>query len=162
MDDYIKTFDPLLDGRVTNEELKNAFNKMKMGKSVGPDQILGEYLKSFWRVAEGTLLRVINLIFSNHIYPSSWTKNFLKPIYKKLDVKNTDNYRGLAIGSAFAKLFSSILLNRLNKYIEDKKLISPYQIGFMKGCRTSDHVFLLKTAIDKIVKNGGEAICCFY
>ena len=155
---YIQTFDPLLDGQVTKEELKDAISKMKMGKAVGPDHILGEYIKSFWRVADDILLRVINLIFTNHIYPSTWTESFLKPIYKKLDVKNTGNYRGLAIGSAFGKLFSFILLNRLNAYIENKQLISPHQIGFMKGSRTSDHVFLLKTAIDKIVKKNGKQL----
>ena len=138
------------------QELNNAFAKMKTGKAAGPDHILGEYLKSFRNVAESTMLKIINLIFSNHIYPSTWDKNFLKPIYKKLDVKLPENYRGLAIGPAFAKLFSFILLNRLNKYIDSKKLITPNQIGFMKGSRTSDHVFLLKTIIDKVVKNDGK------
>ena len=158
MGDYIKTFDPLLDKRVTTDELKNAFNKMKTGKAAGPDQILTEYLKSFRHVAEDTLLKIINAIFSNHIYPSIWTKKNLKPIYKKLDAKLASNYRGLAIGSAFAKLFSFILLNRLNNFIESKKLITPNQIGFMKGSKTSDHVFILKTIIEKIVKNKGKTL----
>ena len=56
----------------------------------------------------------------------------------------------------YAKLFSFILLNRLNGYIEKNKLISPNQIGFMKGCRTSDHVLLLKTLITKTVKKNGK------
>ena len=51
-------------------------------------------------IAEDFILKIMNKIFSNHIYPTIWTKNFLKPIYKKLDVKLTGNYRGLAIGSA--------------------------------------------------------------
>ena len=31
--------------------------------------------------------------------------------------------------------------------------VSPNQIGFKKGHRTSDHIFLLKTIVDKIVKS---------
>ena len=139
--DHYKTFDPSLDGIITNKELEDAFKRLKNDKAPGPDRILSDYLKAFKHVAENTLLRIINFIFSNHVCPTIWTQNFLKAIYKKLDVKAPGNYRGLAIGSVFAKLFSFILLYRLNGYIEKNKLISPNQIGFMKGCRTSDHVF---------------------
>jgi hypothetical protein len=31
--------------------------------------------------------------------------------------------------------------------------VSPYQIGFKKGHRTSDHIFVLKSIVDKIIKN---------
>ena len=43
-DNFIKTFDPLLDGAVTKNELREASTKMKEG----PDQILCEYLKIFY------------------------------------------------------------------------------------------------------------------
>ena len=38
------TFDPLLDGRITEKELEGAVRKLKCGKAVGPDGILSEYL----------------------------------------------------------------------------------------------------------------------
>ena len=152
------TFDPLLDGHITKLELKDAINRLKKGKSPGPDCVLAEYLKSFRSVAEPTLLRIINIIFSNQIYPSAWTRSFLKPIYKKDDVKDPDNYRGLAIGSIFGKRFSFILLNRLNKYIKANNLISPNQIGFMKECRTADHIFLLQTIIEKVVRKNNQKL----
>ena len=41
-------------------------------------------------------------------------------------------------------------------------MISPNQIGFMKGSRTSDHILLLQTIIEKIVKkNGGKLYTAF-
>ena len=89
---------------------------MKTDKAAGPDQILTEYLKSFRCVAEDILIKIVNTIFSNHIYPFMWGKNFLKPIFKKSDETLTWNYRGLATRSVFAKLVSFILLNRLNAY----------------------------------------------
>ena len=87
------------------------------------------------------------------MYPSQWRSNFLKPIFKKGSTRDPDNYRGLAIGPAFAKLFSFIMLNRLTEFIDIKKLVSPEQIGFMKGKGTSDHIFLLQTIVEKVVKN---------
>ena len=86
-----------------------------------------------------------------------WTVSFLKPIFKKGEKTDLDNFRGLAIGSAFGKLFS-ILLNRLMEYIKQKKLILPNQIGFMKGSGTSDHIFLLQTIIEKVVKKGKKKL----
>ena len=38
------------------------------------------------------------------------------------------------------------------KFIDTKKLISPQQIGFMKGKGTSDHIFLLQTIVKKVVR----------
>ena len=98
------------------------------------------------------MLKLIQKIFSEKVYPTKWTINYLKPIYKKGNVRDTNNFRGLAIGSAFGKLYNIILLNRLMKYIGHRKLISPHQIWFMKNSSTSDHIFLLQTIIEKVVK----------
>ena len=65
-------------------------------------------------------------------------------------MKDPDNYRGLAIGSALSKLYSIILLKRLSSFVIDKKLLSSNQIGFMKGSSTSGHIFF---NANKAVKN---------
>ena len=152
------SFDPNLDGRIELKELREALNQLKRGKAAGPDKIIGEYLKIFARTHENITLKLVNVIFSERFYPSQWATNFLKPIYKKGSTSDPENFRGLAIGSAFAKLFSFILLNRLVKIIDLKKLISPKQIGFMKGMRTSDHIFFLQTVIEKIVKKNKKKL----
>ena len=60
--DHYKTFDPSLDGIITNKELEVAFKRLKNDKAPGPDRILSEYLKAFKHVAENTLLRILYLI----------------------------------------------------------------------------------------------------
>ena len=154
----IPTFDPTLDGIVTLKELREALNMMKNNKAPGPDGILIEYIKAFAETCEGILLQIMRELFSNHVYPLEWNSNYLKPIYKKWDISDPDNYRGLAVGSALAKLFSMILLNRLIKHIGKHNLISKNQIGFMKGTRTSDHIFLLQTIIEKVVKKNRKKL----
>ena len=140
------------------QELREALASLKAGKAPGPDGILGEYLKIFGHAFEHILLKLIRIIFSEHLYPSKWAMNFIKPIYKKGKVSDPNNFRGLAIGSAFAKLFSIILLKRLEKYIYEKNLLSPKQIGFRKGHGTYDHIFLLQTIIEKVVKKGKKKL----
>ena len=149
---FTPTFDPSLDGVITAKEMREALEQMKDKKAPGPDGILGEYLKAFGEAFEGILLKIIRQLFSKHVYPPQWNSNYLKPIYKKGEVEDPDNYRGLAIGSSLAKLFSMILLKRLTIFIDQNNVISANQIGFMKGARTSDHIFLLQTVIEKVVK----------
>lgn len=156
------TFDPVLDGIVTLEELRKVLKKMKLGKSAGLDGVLAEYFKVFAEIAETILLMLLRKLFANGIYPTEWTVNILKPIYKKGEVSDTNNFRGLAIGPALAKIHSLIMLERLTKFVEAQKLISPNQIGFMKGCRTSDHILLLQTMIEKIVKKGKRKLFCAF
>ena len=135
---------------------------MKGKKAPGPDGILTEYIKIFGDIAEPILLKLIRLMFANHIYPTKWRLNFLKPIYKKGETQDTNNFRGLAIASALAKLYSLIMLKRLTNYVKINKYISPNQIGFMDGCRTSDHIFLLQTIVEKIVKKNRKMLFCAF
>ena len=78
---------------------------------------------------------------------------FLKRVHKKDTLDDPDNYRGMAISSCLSKLYSIILLNRLTEEANKRQFISVNQIGFKKGKRTTDHVFVLQTLIDKILKH---------
>ena len=147
---FIPTFEPILDRQITMIELRKALKLLKNHKAAGCDRITAEYLKAFAESFGDILLKIFQKLFAQHIYPSEWISNFLKPIYKKGGSLDTNNYRGLAIGAAMAKLYSLILLGRLTEHIKEKDLISPNQIGFMT-C-TSDHIFLLQTIIEKVVK----------
>ena len=112
------SFEPVLDSMISKDEMIEGLGDLKKGKSPGPDRVLLEYLNVLAETHPSLVLKLLNKIFSEHIYPTSWTINFLKPIFKKGDKEDTDNYRGLAVGSAFAKLFSQILLKRLAAYAD--------------------------------------------
>ena len=96
------SFDPTLDGRITKKEVNTALKKLKCRKSPGPDRIPTEYLKVFGEMYEEHLLKIIRVLFARHLYPPEWNVNYLRPIHKKEDTEDPDNYRGIAIGSAFA------------------------------------------------------------
>ena len=44
-------------------------------------------------------------------------------------------------------------MNRLTEEANKRQLISVNQIGFQKGKRTTDHIFVLRTLIDKTVEH---------
>lgn len=60
------------------------------------------------------------------------------------------------------KLFNAILNNRLKTFLKNHKIINPSQTGFTKNARSADHVFILKTMIEKYCHHkDGKLFCCF-
>ena len=56
------------------------------------------------------------------------------------------------------------LNTRINNYLEENNYNNTYQAGFKKNSRTSDHLFTLRTLIDKYVKYSkkkGKLFACF-
>ena len=71
-----------------------------------------------------------NKLFSHATQPKILSINYLKPIFKKGDNSDPENYRGIAVGSALTKVFSLIILDRLETMTQNSHPISPNQIGF--------------------------------
>ena len=68
----------------------------------------------------------------------------------------------ISILSCAAKLFNVILTKRLDNFLQDNSLINPVQIGFTKKARTADHMFVLRTLIEKYTKDKScKLFACF-
>jgi hypothetical protein len=65
--------------------------------------------------------------------------------FKRGDVAEFDNYKGITVGPILAKLFTMILNKRLNKWVEQHGLRAKGQVGFPKDYRTIDQLFILRT-----------------
>ena len=92
------------------------------------------------------------MIFRTAKYPQRRIL-FLKQVQKKDTLDDPDNYRSIAISACLSKLHSIILLNRLTEEANKIQFTSVNQIGFQKGKRTTDHIFVPQTPINKIVKH---------
>ena len=60
-----------------------------------------------------------------------------------------------------AKLFNSILNTRLQKCFDTNKTIHHCQIGFQPKARIVDHMFILRTLIEKYTNNRSKLCACF-
>ena len=83
------------------------------------------------------------------------------PIFKREDSFDPSNYRGIAITSCLGKLFTLMLNERLVAFLEERKILKPNQIGFCKGYRTADHVFVLNSMINSYTRKGKKIYACF-
>ena len=65
------------------------------------------------------------------------------------------------MSSCFSKFISKLLCNRLDKILNENRIIGDEQIDFKKECLTSDHILSIKTLIDKAFKKSKYLYCCF-
>ena len=147
-----------LDFRITTNEIEKALRRLNKKASPGADKVSGNLLFAGREVLMPLYKLFFNKLFSHATQPKILSINYLKPIFKKGDNSDPENYRGIAVGSALTKVFSLIILDRLETMTQNSHPISPNQIGFKKSHRTSDHIFVLKTIINKIVKNNKKKL----
>ena len=93
---------------------------------------------------------------------SNWCLDFITPIHNGGIKSNPDNYRGICVMNSLLKVLCTIINNRLVEYTELSNLINHGQIGFKKSNITTDHVFTLKSLINKYVyDNKKKLYTCF-
>ena len=66
-------------------------------------------LKYGFSVLSDSLVKLYNLVYSSSNFPTILNTNLIKPIYRKGDKSNPNNYGGIVISSCEGKLFRSIL-----------------------------------------------------
>ena len=134
----------LLNAPFTKEEIICGIEKLNSNKAPGIDRVLNKFLKTGKEVLSSAITVLFNEILESGKYPEQWSVNILSTIHKGGCKDNLDNYRGISVSSCFGKLYGSLLSNRLEQTINKFELIGPHQVGFLKGHRTADHVFVVK------------------
>ena len=166
VDNHIENYKNILnENEITDKpfsitEIKKCIEKLKLGKSAGPDRISNEIIKYSSIVTSKSIVKLFNLILESGNYPTKWRNSFIILIFKKGDRTDLNNYRGISLQNCIAKLFSSVLNNRLINHYEN--LFADQQFGFRQNHRTTDSIFVLKTLISKYLNKKKQKIfACF-
>ena len=145
--------DKILDAPITAKEIHDQISKLKNKKASGTDTVLNEMIKHGRYYLMPSPERIFNEIIENGTFPTEWNIGVIKPIYKqKGDKKSPANYRGITLTSCLGKLFTSILQNRLNRFIEKHDVLNPEQFGFRPNSRTTDSLFIFQQLLHKYTK----------
>ena len=107
------------------------------------------------------LLNVFNGILQSGLFPTDWAKAILIPIFKKGNMNDPNNYRGISLVSNFGKLFTSVLNQRLIEWSQTFDIITDAQFGFRPGLGTVDAIFALTSLIFKSLSSKKRLYCCF-
>ena len=139
-----------------------AIKRLKNNKACGLDNILNEFLKASCIKLIRVFVKLFNLVLLTGKMPSDWSIGIIKPIYKnKGSPDDPNNYRGITILSCFGKLFTNVINNRLNVFIESTKLLGEEQAGFRTGYSTTDHLFVLYGIVDILLSKKKRLHCAF-
>ena len=122
---------------------------MKCGKATGIDGIPAEFLEYSPKILIEILVKLFNAILSSGCFPLQWATGLIVPIFKKSGREEPGNYRDISLISVMCKVFSGILLNRLNFGTDEVNFFCQEQAGFRKSFSTIDNIFILHTVINK-------------
>ena len=139
-----------------------AAKKLKNNKSPYSDRIKNEMIKSSLNELMPVYLQLFNKALSSGTMPQNWCDGLITPIFKTGSKTDPSNYRGICISSCLYKLFCSILNQRLLEHVQSHNILHKSQIVFLAKNRTADHVFTLRTLVDKYVKSHHTKVyACF-
>ena len=83
---------------------------------------------------------LINMIFSQGIFPDVLKIARVTPIYKKGNEKDMNNYRPISILPLFSKIVEKCIKSRLEKFLNNNSLLSSTQYGFRRKLSTLDAI----------------------
>ena len=120
-----------------------------MKKAVGPDGIIGEMLKNSRNCVIDFFVTFLMLCLRNELFPTKWTESILVPLFKKGDVNNPNNYRGISLYDTSRKVYSTVINLRLQEWVGVNNITGEHQAGFKKNYSTIDHMFILLVLVQK-------------
>ena len=143
-------------GEFTMDELKRPLSKLKSKKAPGLDNIPPEV----WKYCN---FDNILLGFCNNVYNGNsidkWTEGCILPFPKKGDLGVTDNYRGITLTAIAAKIYNSMLLNRIQPTLE--KILRKNQNGFRKNRSTTGQILTVRRIIEGVKDQNIPAVLLF-
>ena len=96
-----------------------------------------------------TLTDIFNKVQAEGGFPDAWAMGVVTPVPKpKGNPLCMDDHRPIVVGPALGKLFSIVLMRRLDTWAEDAQLRATTQFGFRQSQGTDEGSFLLKHVID--------------
>ncbi|CAJ0919629.1 unnamed protein product [Ranitomeya imitator] len=128
--------------RVTNltqEEVRNRLNKIKIDKSPGPDGIHPRVLRELSNVIDKPLFLIFSDSIATGSVPQDWRIANVVPIFKKGSKSEPGNYRPVSLTSIVGKIFEGFLRDVILDYLNENNCVTPYQHGFMRNrsCQTN-------------------------
>jgi exonuclease III len=123
------------------DEVYSIIKTLKNTNSTGFDDISTKAIKYVAQFISNILCYVINLCLEQGVFPSKLKATVVKPIHKKGNKTDIQNYRPVALIPIFAKIIEKIIHKRIYNFFESKDLFNAVQKGFRKGESTESAVY---------------------
>ena len=120
-----KTDSKLLEIHISVDKVMKKLQKLKIGKSPGPDGIHPRVLKELSAVISLPLTILFNASLELGKLPDEWRTANISAIYKKGSRQVCGNYRPVSLTCIACKVLESIVREQLIDYLKKKKAFFP-------------------------------------
>ena len=135
---------------ITEQDVKDILQILKIGKASGDDGISHQMLKATADTICKPLTKLFNFSLMKGKFPSNWKIARVMAVFKK-DIKNNpSNYRPISLLSSVGKVMERVVFKYIFNYIIEHALLYAYQSGFIKGHST---VFQLLEIYHRVCQN---------
>lgn len=145
-------------GPVTVSEINNILKVIKNKSSYGFDEFPPVLVKFCRDELIQPLTYLINQSFNEATFPEILKTTVVKPIPKKRNANEADQFRPIALLSTFSKIFEFAVASRLKSFCEKYNVFNESQHGFRKNRSTSTALYKFITDILEIIDNRNYAV----
>ena len=109
-------------------------------KAVGCDSIPMKLLKENRPTFSPILTFMINLIIKTSYFPDCQKIARVRPLHKKGDKSELNNYRPISTLTAVSKIIEKVLASQLRSFLESNEMFSTCQFGFREKKSTTSAI----------------------
>ena len=136
------------------KEVISVINEMKTIKSTGPNSIPTKMLKISNKTICKLLTYLINLSFSNGIFPDLLKSSNIIPIFKREENQGCNHYQPIRLISNLHKLMEKVVLPRIYSFPEKNFLLFERQYGFQNKLSTNHVLIDIASKIQNVCDKG--------
>ena len=135
---------------ITEQDVKDNLQTLKIGKVCGDDGITHRMLKSTSEIICIPLTIIFNFSLQKGAFPSIWKIARVMPAFKKDDKSSHSNYRPISLLSCIGKVMERAVYKYAYNFIFEHSLLYAYHSGFIHGHST---VYQLLEMYHSVCKN---------
>lgn len=135
-------------------DILRIINNMNIKKSCGHD---GFFMDHFFQTKNQTayfMHILISAIIETEIWPSNMKKQVLRPIYKKGDKQDHNNYRPIALLPVLNKIVEKFFATRIMNFLRKNNILNKHQFGFQQRKGTVDALKCINNNINRALHEG--------
>ncbi|EYB81048.1 hypothetical protein Y032_0394g639 [Ancylostoma ceylanicum] len=132
---------------ILESEVGQAIKSMKKGTAPGPDNIPADLLRAGSTALHSVLARHFNHYLRKGMIPDQWKESKTILLFKKGQREDIANYRPISLLSVVYKTFTKILLNRMERILDDYQPVE--QAGFRKNFSCMDNIQAVTQLIER-------------
>lgn len=129
---------------IAEAEVWAALSELRTTSAPGLDRITNKTLRNLDSKSVAALTDYMNEQWEQGTLPQEWNSAKVTFIPKHNKPLDPNNLRSISLTSCTGKLMEHVILNRLNRYMEQEKLFSSTMYGFRAGLSTQDVKLQLK------------------